>query len=245
MKLMSAEQRFLNFYLIVSKIITSIKYFDFYYIDLLFYKSIVLIVLFCLQLSLMVIVLTAAAMPTNGLPRPQDPEQTEVGEEVAAPSEVPTDAKDPKFEGSQLALALKLSNAGPQEVSASSYAGKRRRSPDESLVQEEEQVNPDHEGNLEEEEDHDARFGGSQLALALKLSGAGPQPVFSTSYAGRRRRSAQEEPTLIAQEAVPVAQEAEQVGDAADSKFEGSQLALALKLSNAGPQAVSASSYAG
>ena len=193
----------------------------------------------------MVIVLAAAAMPTHGLPRPQDPEQIEVTEEAGAPSEVPTDAKDSKFEGSQLALALKLSNAGPQEVSASSYAGKRKRSPDESLAQQEEQANPDHEGALEEEEDHDARFGGSQLALALKLSGAGPQPVFSTSYAGRKRRSAQEEPTLVAQEAVPVvAQEAEEVV-ATDSKFEGSQLGLALKLSNAGPQAVSASSYAG
>ncbi len=193
----------------------------------------------------MIIVLAAAAVPTYGLPRPQDPDQPEVEQDAGAPSEVPTDAKDSKFEGSQLALALKLSNAGPQEVSASSYAGKRRRSPDESLAQEEEQANPDHEGGLEEEEDHDARFGGSQLALALKLSGAGPQPVFTTSYAGRKRRSAQEEQTLVAEEAaVPVPQEAEEV-DATDSKFEGSQLGLALKLSNAGPQAVSASSYGG
>ena len=64
-------------------------------------------------------VIATTAMPALGYPKPQDPQP---GETVLE-EKVLLDTADSKFEGSQLELALQLSNAKPQAVSASSYAG--------------------------------------------------------------------------------------------------------------------------
>ncbi len=182
---------------------------------------------------------------------PQDPEQPEVAEPGLQGSEqedAPTEGTEPTLQAqtpedkekqspgqSQLALALALSNAKPQPVSASSYGGKRKRSP-----QDPEQTEGAERG-LQGSEQEDAHSQ-NQLALALELSNAKPQAVGESSYGGRRKRSPQDpeqpedaEPTLQAQ--TPEDEEKQSPGQ--------SQLALALAISNAKPQAVSESSYGG
>ena len=193
-----------------------------------------------MQFTLSILVIANLALPILGYPKPQEGQIAEEEKESVQQSEGPKIPahSDPSTGESQLALALSLSGAKPQAVSGSSYAGRRKRSAQEPVPQETEQQT---EVKQEESEDEHAHLGGSQLALALSLSGAKPQPVSASSYGGRRKRSAQE----------PVQQETEEKANEGEvpaedhSQVGGSQLALALSLSNAKPQAVSASSYGG
>ena len=200
-------------------------------------------------------------------PKPQEERSKEdAAEELqeAAAEETATAPADgekntSKFEGSQLALALKLSGAKPQPVSASSYGGRKKRTPQDAAEEPQEVAVEELQEAAAEEPatapaDGDkatSKFGGSQLALALELSGAKPQAVSASSYGGRKRRSPQdatEEPQEAAAEEPTVAEEptaAPADGEKTTSKFGGSQLALALELSGAKPQPVSASSYGG
>ena len=133
-------------------------------------------------------------------PKPQEERSKEDAveelQEAAAeePATAPADGDKAtsKFGGSQLALALELSGAKPQAVSASSYGGRKRRSPQDAT--EEPQEAAAEEPTVAEEptaapadgEKTTSKFGGSQLALALELSGAKPQPVSASSYGGRK-----------------------------------------------------------
>ena len=129
-----------------------------------------------LQLSLTILVIASTAISVLAYPKPQEPQQSEaVLEEAVVP-----DSSKSKFEGSQLGLALQLSNAKPQEVSASSYAGRRKRAPqttEDEVVNAVPQQEP--ESSLAQ-----SKFEGSQLGLALQLSNAKPQEVSASSYAG-------------------------------------------------------------
>ena len=173
-----------------------------------------------------------------GFPRPQEAEKGQT-EEALEPVVQPNETQEAKFGGGQLALALSLSDAKPQPVSASSYGGRRKRSPQEANPQE---AGEQKEEGHEQEVDEHAKFGGSQLALALSLSDAKPQPVSASSYGGRRKRSPQE---ANPQEAGEQKEEGHEQEVDEHAKFGGSQLALALSLSDAKPQPVSASSYGG
>ena len=154
----------------------------------------------------------------------------------AAPN---TENLDPSNGESQLALALSLSNAKPQAVSASSYGGRQKRAAQEPVPQETEQTEAKQDETAEDEHAH---LGGSQLALALSLSNAKPQAVSASSYGGRRKRSAQEP---VPQETEQTEAKQEETAEDEHAHLGGSQLDLALSLSNAKPQAVSASSYGG
>lgn len=172
-----------------------------------------------------------------GFPRPQEAEKGQT-EEALEPVVQPNETQEAKFGGSQLALALSLSDAKPQPVSASSYGGRRKRSPQEANPQE---AGEQKEEGHEQEVDEHAKFGGSQLALALSLSDAKPQPVSASSYGGRRKRS----PQVPTEESDGTAAEEQPAEQEKNSKSETSQLSLALELSGAKPQPVSASSYGG
>ena len=123
------------------------------------------------------------------LPKPQEPPTEEVeNPEQAEPAQVEeaAPAASTQLGESQLSLALKLSGAKPQAVSASSYGGRRRRSPQDAEEEQKESEPEESAPPAAEGDAAPAQLGESQLSLALKLSGAKPQAVSASSYGGRR-----------------------------------------------------------
>lgn len=231
----------------------------------------------------------------EALPIPQDDPNSEVSSLEVGNASKEDPGLGSRFEGSQLGLALALSDAKPQPVSASSYGGRRKRR-ESQLVQEEEELLDEAQSNpsvapevLDARNEYlRTRFEGSSLGLALALSNAKPQPISESSYGGKKKRSAPGDLVVGAkaeegqdkklqpfeldssntkpqpvfqsedagktkrspqdseqiEDAEPAIQSEIQEGDAEKSSGQ-SQLALALAISNAKPQPVGESSYAG